>query len=148
MFRIAAYKGVPEAQFKMGVVAQEDPSQSDLPACEWYRRAAEAGLTAAKVNLATLHYEGDGVDKDLKKAFELYSEAAEEGDCDAMFMAGRMLFEGLGVEKDPAKGMELFGRSAAAGNRMAMEFVSEMRRRQNMQLIKIDGADYDIRRKA
>ena len=65
-----------------------------------------------------------------------------------MFMAGRMMFEGIGTERDPAKGMELFVRAAAAGNRMAEEFVSEIRRKQNTQIIRIDGADYDIRRGA
>ncbi|MBP5203836.1 MAG: sel1 repeat family protein [Candidatus Methanomethylophilaceae archaeon] len=148
MFRIAAYKGIPEAQFKMGVVAQENPSESDLPAQEWYRRAAEAGMPAAMVNLATMLYEGKGTGRDLEKAFSLYSEAAELGDGDAMFMAGRMMFEGIGTERNPGKGMELFVRAAAAGNRMAEEFVSEIRRRQNTQIIRIDGADYDIRKNA
>lgn len=55
-------------------------------------------------------------------------------------MVGRMYFEGLGVEKDQVRGFEFFGRAAAAGNRIAQEFVEDIRRRQNTQLIHIDGS--------
>ena len=85
-------------------------------------------------------YEGDGVDKDLSKAFELYIRVAETGDGDALFMVGRMYFEGIGVEKDQVKGFEFFGRAATAGNALAMELLDDIRRRQNTQLVHIDGA--------
>jgi hypothetical protein len=52
-----------------------------------------------------------------------------------------MLFEGIGVDKNPEEGLRYFGLSANAGNPMAMEFVENLRRRQNTQLIKIDGAE-------
>ena len=84
-------------------------------------------------------YEGDGMDKDLGKAFELYSRVAETGDGDALFMVGRMYFEGIGVEKDQVKGFEFFGRAATAGNALAMELLDDIRRRQNTQFVRIDG---------
>ena len=50
-----------------------------------------------------------------------------------------MYFEGIGVERDMEKGFEYFGSAAAAGNQLAMELVQDIRRRQNTQLIRIDG---------
>ena len=93
----------------------------------------------ATFNLATMYYEGEGTERDMARAFGLYSRVAETGDGDALFMVGRMYFEGLGVEKDQVRGFEFFGRAAAAGNRLAQELVEDIRRRQNTQLIRIDG---------
>ena len=93
----------------------------------------------AKFNLATMYYDGIGDQKDMAKAFSLYKEVADTGDGDALFMIGRMYLEGLGTERDVEKGFECFGRAAAAGNEPAMEFVENIRRRQNTQLITIDG---------
>ena len=146
LFRIAAFKGVPEAQFKMAVLTQEGAVPDEgMSAKRWYEAAAESGLAVAKFNLGTMYYEGNGAERDPAKAFELYKEVSETGDGDALFMVGRMLFEGIGVEKDPEEGLKYFGLSANAGNPMAMEFVENLRRRQNTQLIKIDGTERDDR---
>lgn len=56
-----------------------------------------------------------------------------------MFMVGRMLLEGLGVEKDEEKGFRYLSEAAAAGSTIALQLVEDMRRRQNTQLIRIDG---------
>ncbi len=56
-----------------------------------------------------------------------------------MFMVGRMLLEGLGVEKDEEKGFRCLSEAAAAGSTIALQLVEDMRRRQNTQLIRIDG---------
>ncbi len=123
----------------MGLLAQEGKtSDDDMPAAKWYEMAADAGLAAAKFNLGTLYYEGNGVKKDLEKAFSLYKEVSETNEGDALFMVGRMLMEGLGTEKDPQKGLEYFGKAAAAGNPLASEFLKNIERRQNAQLITAD----------
>jgi len=86
-----------------------------------------------------MYYEGRATERDMEKAYRLYDEISETGDADAMFMTARMLFEGLGVEQDVEKAMERFGRSANAGNQLAIEFISDLRRKQNTQFVKIDG---------
>ena len=140
MFRMSAVAGVPEAQFKMATLARDGKVPGGLKvAASWYSSASDQGFMPATFNLATMLYEGDGVDKDLGKAFELYSRVAETGDGDALFMVGRMYFEGIGVEKDQVKGFEFFGRAATAGNALAMELLDDIRRRQNTQFVRIDG---------
>jgi hypothetical protein len=107
----------------------------------WYEAAASQGFMPAKFNLATMYYEGVGEAKDLGKAFELYSEVAETGDGDALFMVGRMYLEGLGVAQNAEKGFEYFGKAARAGNDAALELVEDMMKRQNAQIVKIDGLE-------
>ena len=52
-----------------------------------------------------------------------------------------MLLEGLGVEKDEKKGFESLCKAASAGSQIALQLVDDIRRRQNTQLIRIDGAE-------
>ena len=126
--------------FKMAALASDGAVEGGARAAfSWYSSAAEAGFMPAKFNLATMYYEGQGTKRDMAKAFQLYSEIADTGDGDALFMVGRMYYEGLGVEKDQGKGFEFFGRAAAAGSRIAQELVEDIRRRQNTQLVRIDG---------
>jgi TPR repeat protein len=86
-----------------------------------------------------MYYEGRGTKQNLEKAFVLYDEVASSGDGDALFMTARMLYSGLGIAQDTEEAMERFGRSAAAGNKLAEEFLTDIRRKQNAQFVKIDG---------
>ena len=138
MFRMAAVQGVPEAMFKMAVLARDGEVEGGpQAAASWFRSASDQGFMPAKFNLATMLYEGQGVKEDKAGAFRLYSEVAESGDPDALFMVGRMCLEGIGTEKDPERGFQFFGRAAEAGNEMALELIQDLRRRQNTQLIQI-----------
>ena len=140
MFRLSATAGLPESMFKMAQLTLEGTVPGGpVMAMQWYRGAADQGFAPARFNLATMLYEGRGVDADREEAFKLYKGLADEGDADALFMVGRMYFEGIGVEKDQGKGFEYFGRAADAGNQVAMELVENIRRRQNTQFITIDG---------
>ena len=95
MFRMSAVAGVPEAMFKMATLARDGVVPGGAKAAlTWYRSASDVGFMPATFNMATMYYEGDGTEKDLKKAFELYSRVADTGDGDALFMVGRMYFEG------------------------------------------------------
>lgn len=90
------------------------------------------------MRMATMLYQGEGTERDVGEAFRIYSSLADE-DPDAMFMVGRMTFEGLGTEKDEVKGFEILSRAAANGSQIALQLVQDVRRRQNTQLIRIDG---------
>ncbi len=143
MFRGAALRGVPEAQFKMASLAYEGMIPGGKSeAVRWYEKCSESGYPAAKFNLATIYYDGDGVTQDFERAFELYREVAcETDDGDAYFMLGRMYLEGLGTARNVEEGFNVIGKAAAAGNAAAQEIIEDMRRRQNMQIINIDGTD-------
>ena len=139
-FQKSAEGGIPEAQFRVARLIEEGKIPGgDKAALEWYQKAVDQGFEPAMFNLGTMYYEGRAVQQDFVKAFELYDKLAEIGDADALFMTARMLFEGLGVKQDVEKAMERFGRSANLGNQLAIQFLDDLRRKQNTQFIKIDG---------
>jgi hypothetical protein len=139
-FGKAAVAGVPEAQFRMARAAEDGLIDGgDKVAMQWYVSASDQGFGPAKFNLATMYYEGRGTERDMEKAYRLYDEVASSDDADALFMTARMKFEGLGTEQDVEGAMKRFGRSAELGNQLAIEFLSDLRRKQNTQFIKIDG---------
>lgn len=142
-FRFAALGGVPEAQFKMASLAFDGKIPGGkAESVRWYEMGTEAGYPMAMFNLATIYYEGDGVEQNLSKAFSLYERVAKENnDGDAYFMIGRMYMEGQGVERNVEKGFESIGKAADAGNQMALQIVGELKRKQNTQFVKIDGTE-------
>ena len=141
MFMQAAMAGVPEAQFRVGDLAYEGKIEGGKRgAAKWFS-LCEDTVPIAKFNLATMYYSGDGIEKDLKKAFDMYAQLGEMGDPDALFQVGKMYIGGEGVEMDPQKGFEYIGRAASAGNQEAMIIIESLRRKQNTQLIHIDGAE-------
>lgn len=141
MFLLAAKAGFPQAQFVVADLAYNGRIEGGKElAAEWYGRCADT-VPEACFNLATMYYTGDGVRKDLGKAFGLFSSLAAKGDSDAMFQAGKMLMGGEGVAADPGKGIRYIADAAKAGNREAVAVIRSLLRRQNAQFVKIDGAE-------
>ena len=142
LFRMSAEGGLPEGAFKMATLAHEGRIPGGSKECaRWYSLCSEMGYPAADFNLATMYYEGDGVERDVEKAFALYSKVAETGDGDACMMVGRMYLEGIGTTQNTDEGLKMIGRAAAAGNQMALQFMDGIRRRQNTQMVRIDGTE-------
>lgn len=108
-------------------------------AFKWYRMAADAGITAAKVSMGTMYYEGRGVPKDMEKAYEMYSCASEDGDPDASFLKGRMEIHGTGTDCDPEKGIRSMSKAAEQGSEEAKQLLEQLRRAQNTQFVRFDG---------
>ena len=140
MFRMSAVSGVPEGMLKMSELCSSGRvAGGDAAAFNWCRSAAETGFIPAIFRMATMYYQGEVTTRDLTKAYSIYHDLADSGEADAMFMVGHMLLEGLGVEKDEEKGFRYLSEAAAAGSTIALQLVEDMRRRQNTQLIRIDG---------
>ena len=59
-------------------------------AAQWFRRAAEKGVTDSQFNLGRLYEEGYGVAKDPAAAYRWYVAAAKSGDAEAKAAAERM----------------------------------------------------------
>jgi TPR repeat protein len=53
-------------------------SQNLAEAAEWYRKAAEQGVTYAQNNLAVMYERGEGVPRDLRAALEWYKRADQD----------------------------------------------------------------------
>ena len=85
----------------------------------------------AKLRLAHMYFDGDGVIADKTKAFELFREAASNGTdaeilFDAMYMTGRCLYDGTGTAVDKGKAFDWFAKSAPLGNIAAMVCAADM----------------------
>lgn len=61
-------------------------------AAEWFKKAADRGLTRALNNLGMCYEFGHGVDRDRDAAFQLYREGAEKGSVEAMLNLAIMYF--------------------------------------------------------
>jgi TPR repeat protein len=86
-----------------------------IPAAECYLKAAERGHIKAQVALGHLYFEGKGVEKDDKKAFDWLHKAAEQGDSIAQYTIGLMYHDGDGVEQDYSKALHWYQKSAGQG---------------------------------
>ena len=69
-----------------------------------------------QVKRGVMYALGDGVPKDLGKAFDLWKDAAELGDACAQFNLGQMYANGDGVPKDPMKAVEWYQKAAMQGH--------------------------------
>ena len=61
-------------------------------AAKFFKQAADKGHTEAQMHLATLYADGNGVEKDRKKAGKYWSKAARAGESHAQFMYAMFLF--------------------------------------------------------
>ena len=78
-----------------------------------YRRAAEAGLADAQVNLAADIFEGKGAAKDTLEAYKWMKKAADQGSPTGTFNLGKLVEAGIGDKTlDP---LELYRRAASFG---------------------------------
>lgn len=84
--RQAAERGDAESQYGLAYLyykAGSDPAivgvvQSYKLAAQWYRKAAQQGHTSAQYNMAVLHLQGEGVERDPVEAYAwlLHSSSA------------------------------------------------------------------------
>jgi len=93
---------------------------------ELFEEAADEGSTSALMMLGRIYFLGEGVPKNLKKAFRSFSRAAELGEPAGMYMTSLAYLEGLGVEKDVAKGNQLLKQAADADYPSALIYCSVM----------------------
>lgn len=78
--------------------------------------AADAGLDLAQYNLAILYYLGQGVEKDMGKAFELTQAAARQGHLGAQANLASLYLDGSGTEPDIGRGIEWFSAAGRSGH--------------------------------
>jgi TPR repeat protein len=85
--RQAAELGDAESQYDLAYLyykAGSDPRitgmvQSDKLAAQWYRKAAKQGHSRAQYNMAVLHLQGDGVERDPIEAYAWLLHSSSTG---------------------------------------------------------------------
>lgn len=86
----------------------------------WEKLSAQGNLRA-RFNLAHLYYNGYGVEKNLRRAFELDRSTAMDGMPEAQYQVGQAYLNGDGVEVDGVAGMQWIEKAAAQGYGPAVE---------------------------
>lgn len=84
-------------------------------AAQLFKKAVDSGDTDAFLGLGKCLFDGLGVERDLKKAFESFKNACDFGlKTDELFyLLGLCYYEGAGVEKNTGSAIQFFERAAA-----------------------------------
>ena len=106
------------AHFEAGLAAYE---ANNLPlAYSEFLTAAKEGHIDSQFNVALMHENGIGVDKDAKEAVVWYRKAALQGSSLAQFNLAVLYENGRGTEVDFAEANEWYRRAAVQGDPLAM----------------------------
>jgi Sel1 repeat len=92
LYRQAAEKGDPRAQYEVGVMVQDGHFEE---AVKWWRLAAAQGYAEAEYQLGSIYERGYGVPKDKNESMKWYKLAAAHGYAEAEYK--------LGMKKRPPK---------------------------------------------
>jgi uncharacterized protein len=101
-FRGLAIAGVPEAQFRLGLMAEMGlGGEQNFPeARKWYELAAHQGHPRAQYHLGVLFDQGKAGDIDSTQAAKWFRKAAAQGDPRAQYNLGQMLATGDGIDQN------------------------------------------------
>ncbi len=101
-------------------------NNEDKESIPYFKKAIELGSTEALVTLGTCYYNGEGVRKSYKKAFELYEKATLENYPIAFTMLATCYYFGRSVKQDKDKAIELYEHSAKLNCDEAMFRLSDI----------------------
>eukprot|EP00012_Vannella_robusta_P003205 CAMPEP_0206189936 /NCGR_PEP_ID=MMETSP0166-20121206/4451_1 /ASSEMBLY_ACC=CAM_ASM_000260 /TAXON_ID=95228 /ORGANISM="Vannella robusta, Strain DIVA3 518/3/11/1/6" /LENGTH=765 /DNA_ID=CAMNT_0053605919 /DNA_START=579 /DNA_END=2872 /DNA_ORIENTATION=+ len=104
----------PSVNHVIGTLYRKNGNQQ--LAIEHFKKGGDAGHDYSQIELAYMHYCGNGVEKNLDTAAFWYQKAAEQKNSLAMHNLGMMFMEGEHQPKDEAKGLEFITESAELGN--------------------------------
>lgn len=115
----SAEQGYPEAQNDVGVMYADGSGgfpEDDGKALILYKKAAESGSANAQFNLATMYFNGRGVEADPKMAAAWYQKAANQDHPGALSNLGYLHLAGVGVLKSEQMALLYFERAARKGS--------------------------------
>lgn len=123
--RKAGEQGNLAAQVSLGKMffEGETVARDPLEAAFWLHLSADFD-DDAKSLLATLYFNGHGVEKDVARAAELFRSLARKGDSDAMVQLAMVLFEMYRPPHDEIHGW--LTRASEAGNAHARDMLEEI----------------------
>jgi len=127
-FQQAAEAGDPIAQLYLGLAddRDEDLSQDNVLAVDWFRKAARRGSISAACNLGEMLLFGEGYPKDSLEAGQWLNFAAMRGSPNAAYLLGIMYRHGDGVSQNEVTAAKWLLRAAEQGNSAAQIQLSEM----------------------
>ena len=104
---VAAHKEDPSACYALGLAYEEGQGVPVLEneAALWISKAADAGVSDARIRMGEMSLAGRGTVRDPHKAVRLFTLAAEDGDLRGHYHLGLCYLQGLGVMKDPERAL-------------------------------------------
>lgn len=134
LVRPLAVGGNAQAEYLMGrMYAQgQGVPEDDYRAYAWYRKAADAGVAAARgfaraeLDLGNMYALGQGVKRDEAQALSWARKAAGHGDMHAQDQMGDRYADGNGVPKDKGKAVAWYRKAAAQGDRYAADALQKL----------------------
>ncbi|KAJ3067867.1 hypothetical protein HDU98_008947 [Podochytrium sp. JEL0797] len=120
-------------------------TRSQTEETEQFIESAKSGNIKAKVTLARMYLNGDGVEKDIGKSIDWFKNAAMEGDVSAQFEVARIYESGLGgVEVNFKEALNWFEdvvyKEAAAKNDARAQFMVGQYHHRGLGMEKVDMA--------
>jgi TPR repeat protein len=110
---IAKYPDSPRLNFQLGRAYDADRNFSE--ALKFFSKAAAANFALAQVNLGSLYFNGQGVEKDAREAARWDRLAADQGLAPAEAVLGSLYVQGQGVERDYAQAQKWLRLAAEQG---------------------------------
>jgi uncharacterized protein len=112
LLRKASRMGSAEATYAIGTwyLCGRHVPQNFAEAVRYFEKAARKRYPSALYDLAAMHELGQGVRKNLKRAFVLYVRAADAGDSDALRAVVRCVYYGIGIRPAPELGRLILNR--------------------------------------
>lgn len=163
-FDAYAFEHLKQQKYTTAIAALYDGMYSEIdsnplsPGSEkafiWYDYAREDGSFAAKMKVADMYYDGEGVKQDREKAFQYYNDITQRyGPAYIWVRLGRCYEEGGDMERDIDKAREHYSEGTFGGDPHAMLALLDMQANgQNIQvdpdtLLRVSGfyADYYFR---
>src|SRR4051794_11064082 len=83
---------------------------------KWTRLGAEHGDADFQYELATMYYEGEGVEQDYAEAVRWFRRAANQSKVDAQRSLAVMYYEGRGVQENYAEAVKWYCLAAMQGD--------------------------------
>lgn len=100
--------------YKQAVDAYED--EDFAAAFKLFQQPAKQNHIKAQMKLASMYYDGKGVDRNSTLSAYWYKQAAERGDMVAQSFLAALYRFGSGVNKDISKAVYWYGQAARRGN--------------------------------
>lgn len=109
-FEMAADVGCPEAQVNLGVIYYNKKEESyTIEAAKLFKKAAKQNNPQAYFNLALMYHNGEGIEKNLRKAEKYYKLASDHNIKQASFNLAILYSKGAdGIPKNEKKAAKLF----------------------------------------
>lgn len=113
--KLAAEKGVAEAQSELAMCYGYDPEIGDLKDktlhYSWLKKAAENGDMMAQWNLGSSYLSGESIEKDIKKGIMWLTKSADQDNYIAELDLGKCYQDGKGVKKDKHESLKFYIRN-------------------------------------